>query len=569
MRSTKLLLPTLREPPSDAEIVSHQLMVRAGMIRQLAAGIYAWLPLGLRVLRKVEAIVREEMDATGAQELLMPGLQPAELWQESKRWEEYGPELLRLNDRHDREFCLGPTHEEIITDLARRDIRSYKQLPVNFYQIQTKFRDEIRPRFGVMRAREFLMKDAYSFHLDPASLEDTYQKMHDAYSRIFTRTGLTFRAVRADAGNIGGSTNHEFHVIAESGEDRIAYSSSGDYASNVETAEAGPPPGKRDAPGSAMQRVETPGQHTIEDVSNFLGVPVSQCMKTLLVAASDGGLIALVLRGDHALNAVKAQKLGQVAEPLRFADEKEIRTALGCGIGSIGPIGIEVPLVVDHSASVLSDFVCGANKDGCHLTGANWGRDTGEPEMADIRNVVAGDPDPEGDGTLAIARGIEVGHIFQLGTKYSEAMGANCLNQKGQAVTLHMGCYGIGISRVVAAAIEQHNDERGIIWPTPIAPFQVAIAPINMHKSERLRGVIELLYASLCDAGLEVLLDDRKERPGVIFADLELMGIPHRLALGDRGLDKGIIEYRARNSDQTEEIPSTELVEFIKAKISS
>jgi prolyl-tRNA synthetase len=567
MRSSQLLLPTLREAPADAEIASHKLMIRAGMIRQFAAGIYAWLPLGLRVLRKVEGIVRQEMDAAGAQELLMPGVQPAELWRESKRWDDYGPELLRLRDRHKREFCLGPTHEEIITDLARRDIRSYKQLPANFYQIQTKFRDEIRPRFGVMRAREFIMKDAYSFHMDPASLESTYRQMYETYSRIFTRTGLSFRAVRADSGNIGGNTNHEFHVLADSGEDRIAYSTVGDYAANLERAQARPPRVARARAASDMTTVDTPGQHSIEDLSSFLGVAPEQCLKTLMVAGADGGMVALVLRGDHELNVVKAQKLEEVADPLRFANEKDIRAALDCGVGSLGPIGIELPVIADHSALGLADFVCGANVDGQHLIGANWGRDVSEAKAADIRNVVSGDPNPEGDGELKIARGIEVGHIFQLGTKYSQALGATCLNENGKAVALHMGCYGIGVTRIVAAAIEQHNDERGIIWPTPIAPFQVAIAPINMHKSERLASAVDELYTALVEAGVEVLLDDRKERPGVIFADLELIGIPHRLALGDRGLDKGIIEYRARTSEETEEILLSEIVEFVLAKI--
>ncbi len=567
MRVSRLLLPTLREAPADAEIISHQLMLRAGMIRKLASGIYTWLPLGLRVLRKVEAIVRAEMDASGAQELLMSGVQPAELWRESGRWDEYGPELLRFSDRHDREFCLGPTHEEIITDLVRREIRSYKQLPANFYQIQSKFRDEIRPRFGIMRAREFLMKDAYSFHLDTASLEQTYQDMYQAYGRIFTRLGLRFRAVAADSGNIGGATSHEFHVLADSGEDAIAFSDDGDYAANVELAEALPPAAPRNTPGMEMTPVETPDQHSIAEVSAYLEVPAERCLKTLIVEGESGTLVALVLRGDHELNAVKAAKLPGVATPLSMATADRIRAELGCGVGSLGPRGLDIPVWVDRAATGVADFVCGANRDGWHLLGVNWGRDLPEPECADIRNVQAGDPSPDGQGRLRIARGIEVGHIFQLGDKYSRALKATCLDEQGRAVTLQMGCYGIGVSRIVAAAIEQNHDDRGIVWPPAIAPYQLALVPINMHKSERLREAVETLHAQLTGAGIEVLLDDRRERPGVMFADMELIGIPHRLVLSDRGLDQGSAEYKGRCDAEPRDIDLAGAVDFIRERL--
>ncbi|MFQ5487856.1 MAG: proline--tRNA ligase, partial [Gammaproteobacteria bacterium] len=494
MRSTALLRATLKETPADAEVISHRLMLRAGMIRRLAAGLYTWLPLGLRVLRKVEATVREEMNRAGAQELLMPVVQPAELWQESGRWDQYGPELLRLQDRHGRAFCFGPTHEEVITDLIRREIRSYRQLPANFYQIQTKFRDEIRPRFGVMRAREFTMKDAYSFHLDSESLQATYELMHETYDRIFSRLGLEFRAVEADTGAIGGRHSHEFHVLADAGEDAIAFSTAGDYAANVELAPALPPAGPRPEPAEPREKVATPGQHSIAEVSAFLKVPVERCLKTLLVAGTDSDVVALVLRGDHELNVVKAEKLPLVATPLAFASAEQIRAAAGCQAGSLGPLGLAVPVITDHSAAQVADFVCGANEDGWHYRGVNWGRDLPAPETADLRNVVEGDPSPDGRGTLVIRRGIEVGHIFQLGDKYSRAMNATCLDEGGQAVTMLMGCYGIGVSRIVAAAIEQHHDERGIIWPDSIAPFQVALLPLNMHKSQRLRGAVEKLY---------------------------------------------------------------------------
>ncbi len=566
MRISKLLIPTLREAPADAEVISHQLMVRAGLVRQLASGIYTWLPLGLRVLRKVEAIVRQEMDRAGAQELLMSSVQPAELWVESGRWDAYGPELLRFTDRHERGFCLGPTHEEIITDLIRGELRSYKQLPINLYQIQTKFRDEVRPRFGIMRAREFLMKDAYSFHIDQESLEATYQDMYRAYSRIFDRVGLDYRAVIADTGNIGGSKSHEFHVLADSGEDLIAFSAGGGYAANIEMVPLRP--GKtRAVPSQAMARVETPDQHTIEAVSTLLGVAPAQCIKTLIVAGADGNPVALVLRGDHELNAVKAQKLDAVADPLRFVAAEEISAAVGCGPGSLGPLDLPMPVIVDHDAAQLADFVCGANSAGWHLTGVNWGRDLAEPEVADLRNAVIGDASPDGDGKLDVKRGIEVGHIFQLGTKYSEAMKARVLDANGSAVTMTMGCYGIGVSRIVAAAVEQNHDQHGIIWPTAIAPFVCAIAPINMHKSERLREAAEALYGALLEAGFDVLLHDGRERPGVMFADLELIGIPHRFVISDRGLDAGTLEYKARTATETEEIALGDAVGFLRQRI--
>lgn len=566
MKTSQLLLATLREAPSDAEIVSHQLMLRAGMIRQLARGIYTWLPLGLRVLRKVENIVREEMDRAGAQEILMPAVQPAELWQESGRWEKYGPLLLRINDRHEREYCFGPTHEEIITDLVRREIKSYKQLPANFYQIQTKFRDETRPRFGIMRAREFLMKDAYSFHLTEESLQQTYEQMFATYSRIFERLGLRFRAVMADSGNIGGNKSHEFHVLAESGEDLIVFSESGDYAANIERAEARLPDGERAPASQPRTTVATPGHYTIADISQFLQVSPAQCLKTLVVKG-DEGLVALVLRGDHELNHVKSEKLAGVASPLTFADEAEIKQTLACGIGSIGPVNIGIPCYVDHSAAQLADFVCGANSDGEHLTGVNWERDLPLPPTADIRNVVEGEMAADGSGKLRYARGIEVGHIFQLGDKYSTSMKATCLDEQGKSVTLTMGCYGIGVSRIVAAAIEQNNDDRGIIWPGAIAPFELALVPINMHKSQRLREAVMELYGQLQEAGIEVLLDDRRERPGVMFADMELIGIPHRLVFSERGLDEGQLEYKGRSDSDNRHIKLEGACTFIQQQL--
>ncbi|MCU0765784.1 MAG: proline--tRNA ligase [Gammaproteobacteria bacterium] len=570
MRTSTFPLQTLKDTPADAEIASHRLMLRAGLIRRLASGLYTWLPLGLRVLRRVETIVREEMDGAGALEVLMPAVQPAELWQESGRWEKYGPELLRLKDRHQRDFCFGPTHEEIITDLARNELRSYRQLPVTFYQIQTKFRDEIRPRFGVMRAREFLMKDAYSFHADPASLQQTYELMHAAYSRIFRRCGLAFRAVHADTGSIGGSASHEFHVLADAGEDAIAFSDGSGYAANVELAEALAPAGERPAPGAAMTAVDTPGRHSIAEVSAFLNVPPDRTAKTLIVeGAEPGSVVALVLRGDHELNPVKAAKLAGVADPLRLAGEQAVRDATGCAPGSVGPVGLAIPVVVDRAAAQLADFVCGANQDGRHLTGVNWGRDLPEPAVADLRNVVAGDPSPDGRGALVIARGIEVGHIFQLGTKYSEAMSATVLDEQGRNVTMIMGCYGIGVSRVVGAAIEQHHDDKGIAWPVALAPFQVALIPMQYHRSHRVREATEQLYADLRTAGIDVLLDDRDARPGVMFADAELIGIPHRVVVGERGLDEGRIEYRGRKDAENAMLPRDEIVGLLRERIAA
>jgi prolyl-tRNA synthetase len=570
MRTSEFLLATLKENPSDAEVISHQLMLRAGMIRKLAAGLYTWLPMGLRILRKVEYIVRDEMNKAGALEVLMPAVQPAELWQESQRWDMYGPELLRLKDRHDREFCFGPTHEEVITELFRREVRSYKQLPINFYQIQTKFRDEIRPRFGVMRAREFIMKDAYSFHIDQASLQETYDRMHQAYCNIFDRLRLDYRPVLADTGSIGGNASHVFHVLAESGEDAIAFSTESDYAANVELAEAVAVGAPRKEPAAALKTVDTPNQHTIEEVSAFLKVPASSTLKTLIVKASDAcehDVIALVLRGDHELNAIKAGKLEQAATPFRFATDEEIQVATGCKPGSIGPVGLSIPVIADHSAALVSDFVCGANVDGKHLTGVNWGRDLAEPLTADIRNVTEGEPSPDGKGTLQIKRGIEVGHIFQLGRKYSQSMNATVLDEAGKAIVPTMGCYGIGVTRVVAAAIEQNHDERGIIWNEAIAPFHVVLVPINMHKSQRLREAVDSLYQELLDAGFEVLLDDRKERPGVMFADMELIGIPHRVVFSEKGLDSGSLEYRGRRDTESTDVPLGEIVPFLNGKI--
>ena len=572
MRTSNFPLQTLKEVPADAEIASHRLMLRAGLIRKLAAGLYSWLPLGLRVLRRVETIVREEMDRSGALEVLMPAVQPAELWQESGRWEQYGAELLRLTDRHRREFCFGPTHEEIITDLARNELRSYRQLPVNYYQIQTKFRDEIRPRFGVMRAREFLMKDAYSFHVNQASLQQTYKLMHDTYSRIFTRCGLEFRAVAADTGSIGGSGSHEFHVLADSGEDAIAFSTGSDYAANVELAEAVAPDTAAPAATRAMEPVDTPHARTIAELVEQFDQPVEQTVKTLIVrAAEDAGaeLIALLLRGDHELNALKAEKLPLVASPLQMADEAEIRAAVGAGPGSLGPVGLKLPMVVDRAAAAVADFSAGANVDGKHYFGINWGRDVELPEVADLRNVAEGDPSPDGKGTLTIVRGIEVGHIFQLGKKYSDALNATVLDENGRQVTMTMGCYGIGVSRVVGAAIEQHNDANGIIWPTAIAPFSLALVPMQMKKSLRVREAVEKLYQELRAAGIDVLFDDRDARPGVMFADMELIGIPHRVVIGERGLDRGEVEYRARTESENRMLPLGGFVDFMRERIAA
>ena len=569
MRVSQFPLFTLKETPSDAEVISHQLMLRSGMIRKLAAGIYTWLPLGLRVLRKVENIVREEMNRAGALEVLMPAVQPAELWQETGRWQQYGPELLRMHDRHQREFCLGPTHEEVITDLARNEIKSYKQLPLNFYQIQSKFRDEIRPRFGIMRGREFLMKDAYSFHLNEASLQDTYNDMFETYTNIFTRVGVDFRPVEADTGSIGGNTSHEFHVLAESGEDAIAFSDQGDYAANVELAPALPPVEQRPQATQELKQVATPDQHSIEAVCDLLKVSADQTVKTLIVAGTDSGLVALVLRGDHTLNSLKAEKMPEVAEPLRFATEEEIKQQLPCGTGSLGPVNLDIPVLVDHSAAVLADFVCGANQDGYHYTGCNWERDLPEANTTDLRNVVAGDPSPDGVGHLSIRRGIEVGHIFQLGQKYSQALNAIVLDENGKSATMTMGCYGIGVSRVVAAAIEQHHDDNGIIWPDSIAPFQIALLPLNMKKSDSVREATDLLYASLTQAGYEVLLDDREVRPGVMFADMELIGIPHRLVIGDRSLKQGEVEYKGRCDSDSIQIKLDNIADFINDKLNA
>jgi prolyl-tRNA synthetase len=569
MRVSRFPLSTLKETPTDAEVISHQLMLRAGLIRKIATGVYTWLPLGLRVLRKVEAIVREEMDRSGALEILMPAIQPAELWQESGRWEQYGPELLRLKDRHARDFCFGPTHEEVITDLLRREIRSYKQLPVNYYQIQTKFRDEIRPRFGVMRAREFLMKDAYSFHADQASLQATYAAMHAAYSRIFTRLGLRFRAVLADSGAIGGSRSQEFHVLADSGEDAIAFSDASVYAANVETAEALAPAGPRPAPAEALARVPTPNVKTIAELCDFLKIPVDRTIKAIVVEGSDGQPVLLLLRGDHELNALKAEKLPQVRQPLVFATPDAIRAAFGAGPGSLGPVGFTGTLIADRTAAAMADFTTGANADDWHLTGVNWARDLPEPSVADLRNVVAGDPSPDGQGRLAIARGIEVGHIFQLGDKYSAAMNAMVLDENGRNLTMLMGCYGIGVSRVVAAAIEQNYDERGILWPVAMTPFQVALLPINAHKSQRLREAAETLYQELLDAGMQVLLDDREVRPGVMFAEMELIGIPHRVVLAERTLDTGQVEYKGRRDNDSTLVARTRLLSFLRERLTA
>ena len=568
MRTSQFPLNTVKETPSDAEIISHQLMIRAGLVRKLAAGLYTWLPLGVRVLQKAQAIIREEMNDAGALEVSMPVVQPAELWQESGRWEQYGPELARLSDRHGREFCLGPTHEEIITELARHEIKSYKQLPINYYQIQTKFRDEIRPRFGIMRSREFIMKDAYSFHLDDASLQETYDRMFQAYNNIFSRLGLNFRPVLADTGSIGGNASHEFHVLADSGEDAIAFSTDSEYAANVEKAEALTPLAGRADASQQLEKVATPNQRSIEEVSAFFNISPAQCLKTLLVKSDDDGVIALLLRGDHTLNEIKAEKLDGVASPLTLADDEEILKAAGCDAGYIGPINLEIPMIVDRSAAQMANFVCGANDNGMHYSGVNWQRDLAEPtRIEDIRQVVEGDLSPDGQGTLTIARGIEVGHIFQLGTKYSDAMKASVLNENGKNQTMTMGCYGIGVTRVIAAAIEQNHDDKGVIWPAALAPFQIALLPMNMHKSERLKEATEKLYLELKEAGFDVLFDDRKVRPGFMFSDMELIGIPHRVVLGDRGLDNGMVEYRARVDSDNQDIPLEGIIEFLTDRL--
>lgn len=565
MRVSKYLLSTQKETPANAEVVSHQLMLRAGMIRRNASGLYSWLPSGLRVLRKVEAIVREEMNKTGAIEILMPLVQPADLWVETGRWEKFGPELLRFQDRHNRDFVLGPTHEEVITDLVRKELSSYKQLPLTLYQVQTKFRDEVRPRFGVMRAREFLMKDAYSFHLDQETMDSTYHAMHTAYSNILTRMGLEFRPVLADTGSIGGSMSHEFHVLANSGEDLIAYSTGSDYAANIEKAEAPIPTQTRAAATQEMTLVDTPNAKTIAELVTQFDVAITQTVKTLIVkgATEDAPLVAVVVRGDHELNEIKAEKVAFVASPLEFASEAEIRDAVGAGPGSLGPVGLNMPIIIDHSVAVMSDFAAGANTEDKHYFGINWERDLPLATAADIRNVVEGEPTPDGQGTYAMARGIEVGHIFQLGTNYSEAMNATVLDENGKAQVLLMGCYGVGVSRIVAAAIEQNNDDRGIIWPEAIAPFTVGILPMNMHKSHRVADIAEKLYQDLAEAGVEVLLDDRKERPGVMFADMELVGLPHVVVIGDRNIDAGVFEYKNRRTGEKQDIPFDQIVEFL------
>ena len=567
MRLSQYPISTLKEVPGDAEVVSHQLMLRAGLIRRLAAGLYVWLPMGLRTLKKVEQIVREEMNRAGALEMCMPTIQPAELWIESGRWSKYGPELLRLKDRHDREFLYGPTHEEVITDIARRELRSYKQLPVNFYQIQSKFRDEIRPRFGVMRAREFLMKDAYSFDTDEAGLAESYRLMYDAYSRIFTRMGLKFRAVQADGGSIGGDTSQEFHVLADSGEDAIAFSDGDAYAANLETAAALAPSAPRAPAAEALSKIATPNARTIAEVCALLGVSPAQCVKTLLVEGADGGLVALVIRGDHELNAVKSQKLDGVASPLKMAGADRIRAAAGAEPGFIGPVGFAGRIYVDHAAAHLADFVCGANEKDMHYRGVNWGRDLPDQPSVDIRNAQAGDPSPTGRGTLQIARGIEVGHIFQLGQLYSAAMNASVLDEQGKAVTMFMGCYGIGVTRVVAAAIEQNHDANGILWPEAIAPFQVVLVPINYQKSAKVQETADALYRDFNAAGIDVLLDDRDARPGVKFADSELLGIPHRIVIGERSLAAGNLEYRDRRETESAEISAADPVGYIRHKL--
>ena len=575
MRTSKFLLSTLKETPADAEIISHQLMLRAGLIRKVAAGIYNWLPLGLRVMRKVENIVREEMNKSGAQELLMPAVQPAELWQQSERWEMYGGELLRMQDRHGRDFCFGPTHEEIIGSLMSSEIRSYKQLPANFYQIQTKFRDERRPRFGVMRSREFIMKDAYSFDMDKEGLQTTYDVMHDTYSTIFTRLGLGFRAVEADNGSIGGSASHEFHVLADSGEDAIAVCDKYDYAANVELAEALQLGGDRPAGQQKLKKVDTPGQHTIAEIANFLDVSATSTIKTLLVKGVEAPVVALVLRGDHDLNEIKATKHPMVAEPLSWASDEEILTSAGCAPGSIGTVDLNMPVIADRSAANLADFICGANEDDVHYVGVNWGRDCPEPEVFDLRSVAEGDvcarasKSDGADDRLTIKRGIEVGHIFQLGDKYSKAMNTTCLDAQGKATFIEMGCYGIGITRIVAAAIEQNYDDRGILWPASMAPFDVVITPIGYQKSEQVREYSDALYEQLSDSGIEVLLDDRKERPGIMFADADLIGIPHRITVGDKSLANAEVEYKLRGAEQSENIAQETAAKIIKTRISA
>jgi prolyl-tRNA synthetase len=567
MRTSKFLLATLRETPADAEVISHKLMLRAGMIRKIASGIYTWLPLGLRVLKKVEKIIREEMNSIDALEILMPAIQPAELWIETERWDSFGDQLLKIKDRHKHDFCFGPTHEEVITNLARHELRSYKQLPITFYQIQSKFRDEIRPRFGVMRGREFMMKDAYSFHLDEDSLKKTYDTMYETYTRIFSRLGLKFCAVIADTGNIGGKMSHEFQVLAHSGEDLIAHTDNNNYAANIEMAENFAKPIKIPTSTNKMQEVATPGQRTIADISGFLKINADQTLKTLIVKGSETPWVALLLRGDHELNEVKAHKLPQLASPLTFINPHEFADILGCEAGSIGPVNLDIPVIADRDAVCVKDFVCGANKDDVHLINVNWERDLPKPQIADLRKVAEGDLSPDGKEKLQFARGIEVGQVFQLGKKYSESMRATVLNEKGKATEMYMGCYGIGVSRTVAAAIEQNNDENGIIWPDAIAPFQIAIIPMSMHKSYRVREEAEKIYKTLLDAGFDVLFDDRKERAGVLFADMDLIGIPYRIIISESGLDSGTIEYKTRGGNTSKNIQIDNIVLFIQEQL--
>lgn len=566
MRVSQFFISTLKEAPTEAELISHKLMIRAGLIKRLGSGLYTWMPLGLRVLRKVENIVREEMNKSGGIELLMPAIQPAELWQETGRWDVFGPQMLKIQDRHEHAFCFGPTHEEVITDIARREIKSYRQLPLNFYQIQTKFRDEIRPRFGVMRAREFMMKDAYSFHANEDSLAETYQIMYDTYQQIFTRLGLKFRAVTADTGAIGGSGSHEFHVLADSGEDAIAYCPNSDYAANIELANSAPSQTKPATPTGDMTKISTPDQKTCQAVADFLKVPLNKTVKTLAITADDK-LYFLLLRGDHQLNELKVRKIPGLAD-FELASEAAILKATGSLPGYIGPVGVEATVIADHAVMEMSDFVCGANEEGFHLTQVNFDRDVKAPDhVLDIRNVVPGDASPDGKGTLEICRGIEVGHIFKLRTKYAENMKASYLDESGKTQVMEMGCYGIGISRIVAAAIEQNHDDNGIIFPTAIAPFQLVIVPIGLKKSEQVQATVEQLYKALSDANIEVLLDDRNERPGVMFADMELIGIPHRIVVGERGLKEANVEYQGRRDKQSSAIPLNDIVAFITSKL--
>ena len=566
MKSSDFLISTVKEAPNDAQIISHQLMIRAGLISKLASGLYSYLPMGLRIIQKVEKIIREEMNKSKALEVLMPVAQPAEIWKESKRWEEYGPELLRFKDRHDRDFCLGPTHEEVITKIAKQYLRSYKQLPINLYQIQTKFRDEIRPRFGVMRSREFIMKDAYSFHIDEQSLNETYQLMHQTYCNIFDRIGFDYRPVLADSGTIGGDSSHEFHVLAESGEDAICFSDGSDYAANIERVET-LPQGEPKSAEKALELVETPGVKTIADVCNLLKVEPINSIKTLIVQGNDNNLVALVLRGDHELNEVKASKIDGIKQPLQMAEEVVVKKQLGCSFGSIGVVNLEIPVIVDFAAAALSDFICGANEDDKHFVGVNWVRDTKKIIASDLRIVVSGDPSPDGKGNLEIKRGIEVGHIFQLGTKYSDSMNANVIGEDGRSVNMNMGCYGIGVTRIIAASIEQNHDDRGIIFPEAIAPFQLVIVPINYNKSSRVKALADQLYMDCIEQNIEVLLDDRKERPGIMFADSELIGIPHRLVISDTHADNGKIEYKSRKMPDKVEVDFNEVVSYILDKL--